>query len=42
MNVMRHWFMWAVVEVAPGKYDWSDYDRQMDLAARNGIKDNNC
>jgi beta-galactosidase len=38
MNVMRHWFMWAVVEVAPGKYDWSDYDRQMDLAAKNGIK----
>ena len=38
VNVMRHWFMWAVVEVAPGKYDWSDYDRQMDLAAKNGIK----
>jgi len=37
-NVFRHWFMWAVIEVAPGKYDWSDYDRQMDLAARNGIK----
>jgi len=35
---MRHWFMWASIEVAPGKYDWSDYDRQMDLAARNGIK----
>ncbi len=32
-NVMRHWFMWAVIEVAPGKYDWDDYDRQMDLAA---------
>jgi beta-galactosidase len=38
MNVMRHWFMWAVIEVAPGKYDWTDYDRQMDLAARSGIK----
>ncbi len=38
VNVMRHWFMWAVIEVAPGKYDWSDYDRQMDLAAQNGIK----
>ncbi len=37
-NVFRHWFMWAVIEVAPGKYDWSDYDRQMDLAAKNGIK----
>lgn len=38
VNVMRHWFMWAVVEVAPGKYDWRDYDRQLDLAAKNGIK----
>jgi beta-galactosidase len=38
VNIMRHWFMWAVIEVAPGKYDWSDYDRQMDLAAQNGIK----
>lgn len=38
VNVMRHWFMWAVIEVAPGRYDWNDYDRQMDLAARNGIK----
>ena len=38
VNVFRHWFMWDVIEVAPGKYDWSDYDRQMDLAAQNGIK----
>lgn len=38
VNIMRHWFMWAVVEVAPGEYDWEDYDKQMDLAARNGIK----
>jgi beta-galactosidase len=38
MNTFRHWFMWEAVEVAPGKYDWSDYDRMMDLAASNGIK----
>ncbi len=38
VTVMRHWFMWASIEVAPGVYDWSDYDRQMDLAAANGIK----
>ena len=38
MNVMRHWFMWSVIEVSPGKYDWRDYDRQMDLAAQNGIQ----
>src|SRR5215471_13097346 len=38
MNTFRHWFMWEAIEVAPGKYDWSDYDRMMDLAAQNGIK----
>ena len=38
MNIFRHWFMWSAIEVAPGKYDWSDYDRMMDLAAKNGIK----
>jgi len=37
MNIFRHWFMWSAIEVAPGKYDWSDYDRMMDLAAQNGI-----
>src|ERR1700722_10361913 len=31
MNIFRHWFMWSAIEVAPGKYDWSDYDRIMDL-----------
>ncbi len=38
MNTFRHWVMWSAVEVAPGKYDWRDYDRMMDLAAQNGIK----
>jgi beta-galactosidase len=38
MNIFRHWFMWSSIEVAPGKYDWSDYDRMMDLAAKNGIR----
>lgn len=38
LNVFRHWFMWASIERKPGVYDWSDYDRQMDLAAENGIK----
>ncbi len=38
MNTFRHWFMWSALEVAPGKWDWADYDRQMDLAAQNGIK----
>ena len=30
--------MWASIERRPGDYDWDDYDRQMDLAAKNGIK----
>src|SRR5258707_8976143 len=38
MNTFRHWFMWGSIEVAPGKYDWRDYDRMMDLAAQNHIK----
>ena len=38
MNTFRHWFMWSSIEVAPGKYDWRDYDQMMDLAAKNGIK----
>ncbi len=38
MNLFRHWFMWGSIETAPGVYDWADYDRQMDLAAANGIK----
>jgi beta-galactosidase len=38
MNIFRYWFMWSAIEVAPGKFDWSDYDRNMDLAAKNGIR----
>ena len=37
-NIFRHWFLWSAIEVAPGKFDWSDYDRQMDLAAKHGMK----
>ena len=38
MNTFRHWFLWSAIEVAPGKFDWADYDRMMDLAAANGLK----
>lgn len=38
LNIFRHWFMWGSIETAPGVYDWSDYDRQMDLAAANGLR----
>ena len=36
-NMFRHWFMWSAIETAPGVFDWADYDRQLDLAAENGI-----
>jgi beta-galactosidase len=38
INVFRHWFLWGSIEIAPGVFDWDDYDRQMDLAAKYGIK----
>ena len=38
MNTFRHWFLWGAIEVAPGKFDWADYDRMMDLAVANGLK----
>ena len=37
-NAFRHWFLWSAIEIAPGQFDWEDYDRQLDLAAENGIK----
>jgi beta-galactosidase len=38
MNIFRHWFMWASIENSPGKYDWRDYDRMVQLEAENHIK----
>ena len=38
MNIFRHWFLWSAIEVAPGEYDWEEYDRQLDLAAEHGLK----
>ncbi len=38
MNIFRHWFMWGAIETAPGQYDWQDYDTQLELAARHGIR----
>jgi beta-galactosidase len=38
MNIFRHWFLWSAIEVAPGVFDWEEYDRQLDLAAANGMK----
>ena len=38
MNIFRHWFLWSAIELRPGEYDWAEYDRQLDLAAENGLK----
>lgn len=38
MNTFRHWVMWESIEIAPGVYDWDDYDAQLELAAKYGIK----
>ncbi len=37
-TVFRHWFLWSAIEIRPGVYDWSAYDRHLDLAAEQGIK----
>lgn len=37
-NIFRHWFLWSAIERSPDEYTWDDYDRQLDLAAENGIK----
>ena len=37
-TAFSHRFLWAVIETQPGKFDWSDYDRLMDLAAENKLK----
>ena len=38
MNAFRHWVLWGAVELAPGEFDWTPYDRQLDLAAATGLK----
>ena len=38
VNIFRHWFMWASIENSPGKYDWRDYDRMVELEAQNHIR----
>jgi hypothetical protein len=38
MNTFRHWFMWESIEVAPGKYDWADYDRMMTWPLRTASR----
>ena len=37
INIFRHWFSWSAIEVAPGVYDWDDFDRQLELAEKYRI-----
>jgi beta-galactosidase len=38
INMFRHWFLWGAIENAPDRYDWSDYDRMVELEGENRIK----
>ena len=38
MNIFRHWFLWGAIEVAPGVFDWDDYDKQLELSAKYNIR----
>lgn len=38
VNIFRHWFLWASIENSPGQYDWSDYDRMVELEGQNHVK----
>ncbi len=38
MTQFRHWFLWSAIETAPGVFNWEPYDRQVQLAAKYGIK----
>ena len=37
-TLMRHWFNWCDIHVAPDVFDFSLYDRHLDLAAKYGIR----
>lgn len=37
-TLFRHWVPWNAVEVAPGEFDWADYDRHLELAAQFGLR----
>lgn len=37
LNTVQFWVLWAWVESRPGKFNFDDYDRLMDLADKNGL-----
>jgi beta-galactosidase len=38
LNTVQLWVVWAWVEPRPGDFDFSDYDRLIEIAAKNGLK----
>ncbi len=38
LNTVQLWVLWGWVESRPGEFDFSDYDRLIELAARNGLQ----
>lgn len=34
----RHWFVWPMIETAPGEFHWENYDRIIALGHKYGIK----
>lgn len=38
LNCVQFWVLWGWVESRPGEYNFSDYDRLMDLAEEAGLK----
>ena len=38
LNTLQLWVLWGWVESAPGKFDFSDYDRLVELADKNGLQ----
>ena len=37
LNTVQLWVLWGWVESVPGRWQFDDYDRLMDLAAENGL-----
>ncbi|MFP4379053.1 MAG: beta-galactosidase [Candidatus Sumerlaeia bacterium] len=38
LNTVQLWILWSWVESKPGTFDFGDYDRLVDLAAKNDLK----
>lgn len=38
LNTLQLWVLWSWVEAEPGKFEFGDYDRLVELAGRNNLK----